>query len=61
MSTASEGKRLLGLIRNPRGDSRQIDGGTLFMRQRTPSVGTDNIGTQQDSVKAKVIKTEKGV
>jgi hypothetical protein len=36
MSTASEGKRLLGLIRNPQGGSRQIDGGTLFMRQRTP-------------------------
>jgi hypothetical protein len=61
MSTASEGKRLLGLIRSHQGDLRQIDGGTLFIRQRTLGVGKDNIRMRHDSIKTEVAKPEKGV
>jgi hypothetical protein len=60
MSTASEGKRLLGLIRGHQKDSRSVEGGTLFIRQRTLGVGKDIIRMRQD-LPAEVAKTEKGV
>ena len=61
MSTASEGARLLGLLKGHQKDLRSVDGGTLFMRQRTPGVGKDNIKMRQRLTVGEVAKPEKSV
>ena len=60
MSTASEGARLLGLIKGHQKDLRPVEEGTLFIRQRSSGVGKDNIKMQRLTV-SEVAKPEKSV